>query len=178
MVIDDPRQRVALSGVVASLFFSFSYILIAGLYLNFDMPVMDSMVSKMVFAAYCSAFAALPLMLGHLAIIVRKLIHPESLVGDDSVPIGSRLDVHIRFVNDTSNHLILFVVVLFNLAPLLEGDFLRLMPAMTSWFILARFSYWLAYLISPPYCVFGSAATLAPSVFFLCLCIAHLLRWI
>ncbi|HQQ63417.1 MAG TPA: hypothetical protein PLF22_07565 [Pseudomonadales bacterium] len=177
MAIEDPRQRVALSGVVASLFFSFSYILIAGLYLKFDMPIMDNVVSKLVFAIYCSAFAALPLMLGQLAVVVRKLLQLESLDGE-FVQVGSRLDIHMQFVNETTNHLLLFVITLLNLAPFLEGDFLRLMPAMTSWFIVGRMCNWFAHLISPPYRVFGSAATLAPSVFFLCLCIAHLLRWL
>jgi hypothetical protein len=177
MSIDDPRQRIALSGVVASLFFSFSYILIAGLYLKFDMPAVDTIVNKWIFAVYCAAFASLPLVFGQFAVVIRKLLRPEILDGA-TVQDGSRLDIHIRFVNDTAQHLLIFLIVLFNLAVMLEGDFLRLMPAMTSWFIVARMFYWIAYLISPPHRVFGAAATLAPSLFFICLCVAHLLGWI
>ena len=177
MHIVDPRQKIALSGVVASLFFSFSYILIALLYIKFDMPTINSPVEKQMFTWQCILFAAIPLAAGQLAVMARKLLQPSSLDGE-SMQDGSRLDIHTRFVRDTMVHLLLFIVVLFNVAPLLEGDFLRLMPVLTSWFIFTRIFYWFAYLISPPHRIFGTAATMAPNIFFLVFCMLHLFNWI
>ncbi len=174
MIVIDPRQKIALSGVIASLFFSFSYILIATLYFPFRMPEIQGALDKLVFAWQCMLFAALPLSGGLIAMMVRKLLRPTTLDGEPVLD-GSRLDIHIRFVRDTAYQLLLFGIVLFNLALFLDGGPLRLLPVLTSWFILARIFYWGAYLINPPHRIFGASATLGPTVFFMLLCLLHIL---
>lgn len=175
-MLSDPRQKVALSGIVAALFFSFSYILICALYFPFSIPEIDSETDKLFFACQNALFAALPLGGGMFAVMARKFLRPATLDGEPVLD-GSRLDIHIRFVRDTTQNLILFLIMLFNMAMYLEGDFLRLIPVLTSWFIIARLHYWAAYLLSPPHRIFGAAATLAPTLFFntlLCLRIVGL----
>jgi hypothetical protein len=169
MPINDLRQKVALSGIVAALFFSFSYILVGALYFPFSMPVIESITDKLIFAWECALFAVMPLAGGLVAVMVRTLLRPATLDGEPVLD-GSRLDIHMRFVRDTASNLLLFLPVLFNLAIVLDGELMRIVPVFTSWFILARLHYWMAYIISPPHRIFGTAATVAPSLFFLVLC--------
>ena len=61
----------------------------------------------------------------------------------------------------------------FNAAIFLEGPFMALVPATTSWFIIARLYYWIAYLINPTQRIFGAVASLAPSFFLFIWCTAH-----
>lgn len=173
MLLADPRQKIALSGIVSALFFSFSFILIGALYFPFTLPPMEAMVDKFVFVWQNILFAALPLAGGQLAVLLRKFQRPSTLDGDP-VQDGSRLDIHIRFVRDTAYSLLLFIVMLGNLALYLEGDFLRLIPVLTSWFIVARLYYWAAYLINPLHRIFGATATMAPIMFFLLWSLAHM----
>ncbi|HQQ73747.1 MAG TPA: hypothetical protein PK031_01205 [Pseudomonadales bacterium] len=176
MPINDPRQIVALSGIIAALFFSFSYVLIFTLYFPFTMPVIESPIDKIVFFGQNSLFAALTLAGGLSAVTIRKMFQPGSLDGDPIMD-GSRLDIHIRYTRDTAHHLIIFIVMLFNLVFLLEGVFLRLAPVLTSWFIFSRLYYWGAYLISPPHRIFGAVATLTPTIFFLWVIALRIMGW-
>jgi hypothetical protein len=177
MIVDDPRQKIALTGIVSALFFSASYIYICALYFPFHIPPMESTADKIIFAWQNTLFAAMPLAGGLFAVMIRKLLRPQSLDGEPVLD-GSRLDIHIRFVRDTAHNLIIFVVMLFNLSFYLEGEFLRIIPSVTSWFIFARLYYWGAYLISPPQRIFGTMATLAPVIFFMLVAAVHILGWI
>ncbi len=172
----DSRQKAALASTISALFFSFSYILMGALYFPFDMPEMETLSDKMRFAWENCLFAALPLLGGMCAVALRKFLRPVTLDGD-AVLDGSRLDIHIRFVKDTTQNLLVFIVMLLNLAPWLQGDFLRLLPVLTSWFILARLFYWWAYIISPPHRIFGSTATLVPTLFFFIWSLVRVLGW-
>ena len=177
MSFADPRQKIAIAGVVAAAFFSFTFILIAALYFPFTMPEITGVSGKLVFAWQNLMFAALPLAAGACAVILHTMLRPSTLDGEP-VQDGSRLDIHFRFVHDTSQQLLLFAIMLFNVAVFLEGGLLRLVPVLSSWFIIARLHYWIAYLISPPHRIFGSAATLLPTVFFLLLCAARVMGWL
>jgi hypothetical protein len=165
----DPRQQEAITNIVAALFFSFSYILLGALYFPFTMPIVTTIAERMVFTWQCCLFAALPLATGIIAILTRKILRPSTLDGEPVLD-GSRLDIHIRFVRDTSIQLLLFVIALFNMAIFLQGTFVSFLPVITSWFIFARIFYWIAYLFSPGQRIFGSVATLAPILFMLGWC--------
>ena len=174
MLFNDPRQKVAIAGVVSGVLFSFSFILIGVLYFPFQMPEANTLPDKFLFAWQCLLFAALPLAAAICTVIVRKCMRPGTLDGEP-VMDGSRLDIHQRFIRDTTHQLLLFAIVLVNLAGFLQGDYLRIIPVMTSWFIIARLHYWFAYLISPPHRIFGATATLAPPLFFLYVACLHTL---
>lgn len=174
MLFEDPRQKVAIAGIVSGLLFSFSFILIAFLYFPFTLPAATTLPEKLLFAWQCVLFAAIPLSAAIATAVARKCLRPGTLDGEP-VMDGSRLDIHQRFIRDTTHQLVLFSIVLVNLAALLEGDLLRLIPVMTTWFMIARMHYWFAYLISPPHRIFGATATIAPTLFFLLLLAAHTL---
>jgi hypothetical protein len=169
----DPRQQEAITNIVAALFFSFSYILLGALYFPFNMPVVNTLSERLVFTAQCCLFAAMPLATGVIAILTRKILRPSTLDGDPVLD-GSRLDIHIRFVRDTSIQLLLFVIALFNLAIFLPSAFVSFIPVITSWFIFARTFYWMAYLFNPGQRIFGSVATMAPILFMLGWCIIQI----
>lgn len=166
MFAEDPRQKIAITNIVAALTFSFSYILIGALYFPFQLPAVDTVVDRVVFSWQCVMFAAFPLAFGIVAVLVRKLLRPNTLDGDP-VQDGSRLDIHIRFVRDTTPQLLLFTIAVLNAAIFLEGPFIAFVPATTSWFIIARMHYWIAYMINPTQRIFGAVASLAPSFFLL-----------
>jgi hypothetical protein len=166
MPVNDPRQKVALSAMVAGLFFSFSFVLIGSLYFPFELPQIETPADKLFFVSENLVYAALPLVGGMLAVMLRKFVRPAALEGE-MLADGSRLDIHIRFVRDTVYSLLLFMIMLTHLAMHLDGAFLRVIPVLTTWFIFARLYYWAAYLVSPLHRVFGSTATLAPILFFM-----------
>lgn len=172
----DARQKVALTSVVSGLFFSFSYVLICALYFPFRMPEITTDAEKILFAGENCLFAALPMLGAMCAVALHKFLRPVLLDGEPVLD-GSRLDIHMRFLQDTSPNLLMFIIMQFNLAARLQGDFLRLMPVLTSWFILSRLYYWAAYLISPPHRIFGSTATLAPIIFFFAWSLVRIMGW-
>lgn len=165
----DPRQQEAITNIVAALFFSFSYILLGALYFPFTIPTLYTVEDKLVFTWQCCLFAAMPLAMGIIAILIRKVLRPSTLDGEPVLD-GSRLDIHIRFVRDTSTQLLLFVIALFNIAIFLPSNFVSFIPVITSWFIFARTFYWITYLFNPGQRIFGSVATMAPTLFMLGWC--------
>ncbi len=166
MLTDDLRQKTALVNIVAGVLFSFSYILLGALYFPFALPPIDSLSDRLLFTWQCCLFASMPLAGGVVAVLARKLLRPNTLDGDP-VADGSRLDIHIRFVRDTGPQLLLFVIALFNTAIYLHGIMASFIPVMTSWFIFARLFYWIAYIFNPSQRIFGSVATMAPTLFML-----------
>jgi hypothetical protein len=169
MFVDDPRQKEALTNIVAALTFSFTYILIGALYFPFRIPVTETMLDRIIFSWQCLLFAALPLAAGIVAVMFRKLLRPSTLEGDP-VNDGSRLDIHIRFVRDTTPQLLLLTIAVLNAAIYLEGAYITFVPTTISWFIFARIFYWIAYMINPAQRIFGAVASMAPSCFLLIWC--------
>lgn len=169
MIADDPRQKAALVNIISGVLFSFSYILIGALYFPFALPPVATLTDRFVFTWQCCLFAAMPLAFGILSVLTRKLLRPNTLDGDPVID-GSRLDIHIRFVRDTTPHLVLLIIALFNSAIYLQGVFVSFIPVITSWFIFARTFYWVAYLFNPAMRIFGSVATMAPILFLLGWC--------
>lgn len=173
MKLDD-RQKIALSNIVAAMLFSFSYILIGALYFPFRLPPVETLTERFLFASQCILFAGLPLACGLVAVLTRKLMRPNTLDGEPVLD-GSRLDIHIRFVRDTGPHLLLFSIGLLNIAVYLVGAFASFLPVITSWFIFARGFYWVAYLFNPAHRIFGSVATMSPTLFMFFWCAMKIL---
>lgn len=164
MLTEDPRQKAAMANVMSGILFSFSYILISALYFPFALPPVETLTDRLLFTWQCCLFAAMPLAAGVVAVLTRKLMRPNTLDGEPVVD-GSRLDIHIRFVRDTTPHLLLLVIALFNGAIYIQGPFVSFIPVITSWFIFARTFYWIAYIFNPAMRIFGSVATMSPTLF-------------
>jgi hypothetical protein len=116
-------------------------------------------------AALALLLAALPLAAGiGWAAALRHLA--SHIDGSRPLP-GSRLDIVLRFVTNTTEQLALFAVACLALAELSPSVAARLLPVMGLWFLIARALFLAGYLLSPLARSVGFAATFHPTLLLL-----------
>ena len=106
---------------------------------------MDSLGARILVALKCIVVATLfTLVLG-----VEAVAH-ERLQSDAFDPLAGhqtrRLAVNQRYLQNTLEQLVVFIVSLFGLAVYLDGgEAMRVIPATTAVWILNRFAFWIGY---------------------------------
>ena len=110
----------------------------------------------------CSVFAIAPAVLA-IAIVAAQRLNPDMWVGQKVRP-NSSLAINTRFILNTVEQFILFLVGLSGIslyAPLLEA---RTVPILTVIFLAGRILFWVGYHRNPYMRAFGFGLTFYPTV--------------
>ncbi|MEC9369652.1 MAG: MAPEG family protein [Pseudomonadota bacterium] len=110
----------------------------------------------------CSIFATVPAILA-IVIVAAQRLNPDMWVGQRVRP-NSALDINTRFILNTMEQFVLFLVGLSGIAlyaPLSEA---HSVPILTSLFLLGRILFWYGYHKNPYLRAFGFGITFYPTV--------------
>lgn len=77
---------------------------------------------------------------------------------------GSALDITLRYVSNTTEQVVLFVLGCLALAAIDGAVAIRLLPVMAVWFVIARALFFAGYRVGPVWRALGFAATFHPTV--------------
>jgi hypothetical protein len=106
---------------------------------------MDSLEPRMLVALKCGAFATLFCFVAGIEAVAHERLQSNAfdpLLGHQT----ERLRVNLRYLQNTLEQLIVFVVGLFGLAAYLDsGSAMRIVIASTVVWILNRFAFWIGY---------------------------------
>ena len=120
-------------------------------------PSLTDAASRLAYTVQANAFAVIPLLLGILAVgnarFLSEAIDPTLEKEDLAMQINGRV------VNNTLQQFILFFVATTALCVNTSSTQMRLIPAATIVFIVARMAFWIGYRIHPLYRAFGMGAT-------------------
>nr|XP_060613871.1 transmembrane protein 79 isoform X2 [Anolis sagrei ordinatus] len=131
----------------------------AYVFLPFDVPLMPTMGTRLVYALRCGVFATFPIVVGMIVYGVSRLCF-SSLQ-----PFGElrrEVEIHRHYVSQSVH---LFILYFFNIAVLstyLPQEGLKLIPLLTALFAIARLLYWLAYAMGRSFRGFGFGLTFLP----------------
>ena len=131
--------------------------------IRFNAPVLDGMdepVARLAFALKCAALAVLfTLVLGVEAVAHERLVSPafDPLAGHGT----RRMRVNQRFLQNTLEQTVVFLVGLFGLAVYMEdGNQMRAVLATAVVWVLGRWAFWGGYHLSSTWRVFGAPSML------------------
>ena len=119
-------------------------------------------IDRLVLMIQCSVYAVVPAVLA-IAIVAAQRLNPDMWVGQKVKP-NSALDINTRFILNTTEQFILFLVGLAGIAlyaPHMEGHSI---PILTSLFLLGRILFWVGYHTNPYLRAFGFGLTFYPTV--------------
>jgi len=125
-------------------------------------PVSWTVADRLELMIKCSILALTPAVTG-ITIVAAQRLNPDMWVGQRPKP-NSSLDVNTRFVLNTIEQFILFLVGLSGIAlfaPISEADSI---PILTSLFLLGRILFWIGYHKNPYLRAFGFGITFYPTV--------------
>lgn len=117
---------------------------------------------RLTLAIQCSVVATFPAMIA-IIIVAAQRLNPDMWVGQRVRP-NSALDINTRFILNTMEQFVLFLVGISGIAiyaPLTEAHSL---PILTSLFLLGRILFWLGYHYNPYLRAFGFGITFYPTV--------------
>lgn len=118
-------------------------------------------IDRLVLMIQCSILAVLPTVLA-IAIVAAQRLNPDMWVGQKVKP-NSALDINTRFILNTTEQFILFIVGLAGIAlyaPHMEGHSI---PILTSLFLIGRVLFWYGYHKNPYLRAFGFGLTFYPT---------------
>lgn len=134
-----------------------SYSLLVG-----SVPAIASASDRVAYALPWMCLPVLALMAGMAAIAAGRL--SSEYVDGSPPPSGTRLDMHRRYMQNTVEQITIFVPTQLALATVLPDDRLALIPAWAILFLLARFTFWVGYLINSVFRSVGMMMTF-PNMF-------------
>lgn len=125
-----------------------------------EYPGLDSEAARVVFALKCGALPVANIMIAIGAVALgrgtTRAIDP--LAGAES----RTLQIHIRFLQNTLEQAVIFVLASASLAAFLDGTTIRVVPAAAVLFFVNRFLFWFGYLKDPMLRGLGLSGTLYP----------------
>ncbi len=137
------------------------YVIVKQFIINWE-PVSWTVADRLELMIKCSIIALAPAVVG-IAIVAAQRLNPDMWVGQRPKP-NSALDVNTRFVLNTIEQFILFLVGLSGVAlftPIAEADSI---PILTSLFLFGRILFWIGYHKNPYLRAFGFGITFYPTV--------------
>lgn len=117
---------------------------------------------RLSLAIKCSIIATLPAVAA-ITVVAAQRLNPDMWVGQRVKP-NSSLDINTRFILNTMEQFVLFLVGISGIAlyaPLSEAHSL---PILTSLFLLGRILFWVGYHKNPYLRAFGFGITFYPTV--------------
>jgi hypothetical protein len=131
--------------------------------IRFNAPVLDGMdepFARLAYALKCASLAVLfTLVLGIEAVAHERLVSPafDPLAGHET----RRMRVNQRFLQNTLEQTVVFLVGLFGLAVYMEdGNQMRAVLATAVVWVLGRWAFWGGYHLSSTWRVFGAPSML------------------
>ncbi len=111
--------------------------------------------------------AVLAVLLASLALILgiglaAATRHFVSNIDGSKPTSGSRLDLILRYVSNTTEQLLLFAIASAGMASFTSAA--SLLPVAAVWFLIARLAFLIGYVKSPVARAFGFAATFHPTI--------------
>ncbi|KAJ7307426.1 hypothetical protein JRQ81_009444 [Phrynocephalus forsythii] len=149
----------AVASMVASAVLFPCFVYGAYAFLPFDVPLMPTMSSRLVYTLRCGAFATFPIIVGMVVYGVSRLCFSALQ------PFGElrrEVDIHRHYVSQSVQ---LFILYFFNIAVLatyLPQEALKLIPLLTALFAISRLVYWLAFAMGRSFRGFGFGLTFLP----------------
>ena len=125
-------------------------------------PVSWDVADRLELMIKCSIIAVLPAVLGIVTVAAQRL-NPDMWVGQNVKP-NSALDVNTRFILNTIEQFILFLVGLAGIALYVPISEAHSIPILTSMFLVGRTLFWIGYHKNPYLRAFGFGLTFYPTV--------------
>lgn len=122
----------------------------------------DTLEDKFLLVMRNATFAALPMVLA-IAIVAKQRLNPALMVGHVAVP-NSSLDINTRFVLNTAEQYVLFVVGQLGMMFFAPQENAKNLIILTAIWLLGRILFWIGYHTSPPLRAFGFGLTFYPSL--------------
>ena len=120
-------------------------------------PVLTTAGDRLAFALPWMAFPVVALVAGMMAVGAGR-VASENIDGSPPA-IGTRLEVHRRYMQNTLEQLSIFIPTQLALVTLLPDDRLALIPVWAILFLFARVAFWIGYLRNPAMRSFGMLMT-------------------
>ncbi len=92
----------------------------------------------------------------------RRWLYPDAIEGS-RFPQNHGLEINLRYNTNTLEQFVLAAVAYVNLALVLDREYLILIPAMASLFVVGRITFWTGYLWRPVARGFGMILTALPT---------------
>lgn len=110
----------------------------------------------------CSIFSCVP-AIAAIAVVAIQRLNPDMWIGQE-VKRYSALDINNRFILNTVEQFILFVVGLSGIALFAPFQEAHSIPVLTSLFLLGRILFWYGYHKNPYLRAFGFGITFYPTI--------------
>lgn len=110
----------------------------------------------------CSIVSVVPAIVA-IAVVAAQRLNPDMWVGRE-VKQNSALDINTRFILNTTEQFLLFVVGLSGIALYAPYAQAHSIPILTSLFLIGRIMFWVGYHKNPYLRAFGFGVTFYPTV--------------
>jgi hypothetical protein len=125
-------------------------------------PLSWTVADRLELMIKCSIFSVLP-AIAAIAIVAAQRLNPDMWVGQQVKP-NSALDINTRFILNTVEQFILFLVGLAGIAMYAPFTEAHSIPILTGLFLLGRMLFWVGYHKNPYLRAFGFGVTFYPTV--------------
>lgn len=125
-------------------------------------PASWDVADRLELMVKCSILAALP-AIAAITIVAAQRLNPDMWVGQQ-VKRYSALDINTRFILNTVEQFLLFLVGIAGVALYLPVTEARSIPLLTSLFLMGRLLFWIGYHKNPHLRAFGFGITFYPTV--------------
>lgn len=125
-------------------------------------PASWDVADRLSLIIQCAIPAAVPAVIA-IAIVAAQRLDPEQWVGQRVRP-NSALDINTRFIQNTFEQLVLFIVGLSGLALYVWPSEASAIPVLTALFLTGRATFWVGYHRNPYVRAFGFGLTFYPTL--------------
>ncbi|WP_108809994.1 MAPEG family protein [Sphingorhabdus sp. Alg231-15] len=122
----------------------FAYIQLQGIF-----PEISDPGDRLAFAIKWMCFPVLALVAGMGAIGAGRIF--SEYADGSTPPVGTRLELHRRYMQNTVEQLLIFIPTQLALVTLLPADRLAVIPVWAVLFLVARILFWAGYIKNPMY---------------------------
>jgi hypothetical protein len=124
-------------------------------------PALWTAIDRLELMVQCSILGVVPAVIA-IAIVAAQRLNPDMWVGQKVKP-NSALDVNTRFILNTVEQFILFLVGLSGIALYAPHSEAHSIPVLTSLFLIGRLLFWIGYHKNPYLRAFGFGITFYPT---------------
>ncbi len=157
------EQRSIIPGMIGAAVFGALFVWAGTRWYPFVLPPLETAGDRLAFTLRAEVFAGLTFLLGIGTVARQRFFSPEAIGGEES-PRDHAIRINLRYVQNTTEQLLLAVVAHLALAALLPPAAMAVIPVLVACFVLARVTFWAGYHRSAPSRAFGFAATFYPTV--------------
>lgn len=125
-------------------------------------PQAWDVADRLALVIKCMVFAILPAMAA-IAIVAAQRLNPDMWIGQKVRPYSS-LDINTRFILNTVEQFILFLVGLSGISLYVPVSEARTVPILAALFLIGRTLFWVGYHKNPYLRAFGFGLTFYPTL--------------